>query len=95
MLGTGEADRSAPGMGSPQAGRHYCAGMSDNASVLPAYALVVDDNETALDWAGAVGAQTVLCRVEAPRSGRRRIASLAELPFLLGHTTTRNPDSVG
>jgi HAD superfamily hydrolase (TIGR01509 family) len=69
----------------PKASPRYYARVFEHAGVASSHALVVDDSETALDWAASVGAQTVLCRSEPPRSPRHRhIRSLAGLPELLG-----------
>ena len=55
-----------------------------HAVVTPADAIVVDDSERALDWAAALGAQTVLCHPAPPRSDRHQhVRRLVELPGLL------------
>ena len=47
-------------------------------------ALVVDDSEQALNWAGELGAHTVLCNPSAPDNPRHgHIKSLAALPSTL------------
>jgi HAD superfamily hydrolase (TIGR01509 family) len=52
-----------------------------HADVDPADALVVDDNEMVLDWASAVGARTVLCHPQPPRSAQHgHVEALARLP---------------
>jgi phosphoglycolate phosphatase-like HAD superfamily hydrolase len=63
--------------------RYYESIFADVA-IGPAEALVIDDNERALNWAAEVGAQTVLCGAEAPLNPRHgHIFSLAALPDFL------------
>jgi phosphoglycolate phosphatase-like HAD superfamily hydrolase len=55
-----------------------------HCAVNPADALVVDDNEQALNWAAELGAHTVLCNPSAPGNRRHgHIKSLAALPSIL------------
>jgi phosphoglycolate phosphatase-like HAD superfamily hydrolase len=55
-----------------------------HASIAPVEAVVVDDNEQALNWAADIGAQTILCRLAPPSNPRHgHISSLAALPDYL------------
>ena len=71
-------------VGMQKSGPHFYERVFAHAEVAPEIALVVDDSESVLDSAAAVGARTVLCRIEPPVSSRHgHIGSLAELPNLI------------
>jgi beta-phosphoglucomutase-like phosphatase (HAD superfamily) len=67
-----------------KAGPHYYERVFAHAGIAPVDALVVDDNESVLEWAASVGARTMLCRSTPPRSTRHgHVTSLSELPVAL------------
>lgn len=65
-------------------GPSFYRALLDHAKVDAASAVTVDDDAARLDWARDLGLGTVLVGIKDPESDHRRIATIAELPAVLG-----------